>query len=128
MIIDPVFTFSNKSGFISAIPFCPISPTKKIKFKKELLTSSNLDISILSKLDKLEFINRILKVGKTFYQKETNELPAGWQQKKLGDVCEILDSKRKKPSQHQRAMAKLPPTKLQQPKEKLATEKIERLY
>ena len=46
------------------------------------------DISILSKLDKLEFINRILKVGKTFYQKETNELPAGWQQKKLGDVCE----------------------------------------
>ena len=48
------------------------------------------DISILSKLDKLEFINRILKVGKTFYQKETNELPAGWQQKKLGDVCEKL--------------------------------------
>ena len=47
------------------------------------------DISILSKLDKLEFINHILKVGKTFYQKETNELPAGWQQKKLGDVCEI---------------------------------------
>ena len=47
------------------------------------------DISILSKLDKLEFINRILKVGKTFYQKETNELPAGWQQKKLGDVAFI---------------------------------------
>ena len=51
------------------------------------------DISILSKLDKLEFINRILKVGKTFYQKETNELPAGWQQKKLGDVCEISTGK-----------------------------------
>ena len=49
------------------------------------------DISILSKLDKLEFINRILKVGKTFYQKETNELPAGWQQKKLGDVCEVIN-------------------------------------
>ena len=48
------------------------------------------DISILSKLDKLEFINRILKVGKTFYQKETNELPAGWQQKKLGDVCILV--------------------------------------
>ena len=48
------------------------------------------DISILSKLDKLEFINHILRVGKTFYQKETNELPAGWQQKKLGDVCEII--------------------------------------
>ena len=47
------------------------------------------DISILSKLDKLEFINHILKVGKTFYQKETNELPAGWQQKKLGDVCDF---------------------------------------
>ena len=47
------------------------------------------DISILSKLDKLEFINRILKVGKTFYQKETSELPAGWQQKKLGDVAFI---------------------------------------
>ena len=47
------------------------------------------DISILSKLDKLEFINHILKVGKTFYQKETNELPAGWQQKKLGDVAFI---------------------------------------
>ena len=49
------------------------------------------DISILSKLDKLEFINRILRVGKTFYQKETNELPAGWQQKKLGDVCEVIN-------------------------------------
>ena len=48
------------------------------------------DISILSKLDNLEFINHILRVGKTFYQKETNELPAGWQQKKLGDVCEII--------------------------------------
>ena len=48
------------------------------------------DISILSKLDKLEFINHILKVGKIFYQKETNELPAGWQQKKLGDVCELI--------------------------------------
>ena len=49
------------------------------------------DISILSKLDKLEFINHILRVGKTFYQKETNELPAGWQQKKLGDVCEVIN-------------------------------------
>ena len=42
------------------------------------------DISILSKLDKLEFINHILRVGKTFYQKETNELPAGWQTEKIG--------------------------------------------
>ena len=57
------------------------------------------DISILSKLDKLEFINHILRVGKTFYQKETNELPAGWQQKKLGDVCDIFNGlwKGKKP-------------------------------
>ena len=46
------------------------------------------DISILSKLD-LEFISHIIRVGKTFYQKETNELPAGWQKKKLGDVCEF---------------------------------------
>ena len=57
------------------------------------------DISILSKLDKLEFINHILRVGKTFYQKETNELPAGWQKKKLGDVCDIFNGlwKGKKP-------------------------------
>ena len=47
------------------------------------------DISILSKLDNLEFISHIIRVGKTFYQKETNELPAGWQKKKLGDVCEF---------------------------------------
>ena len=66
------------------------------------------DISILSKLDKLEFINRILKVGKTFYQKETNELPAGWQQKKLGDVCEILDSKRKPVKKENRKKGKYP--------------------
>ena len=49
------------------------------------------DISILSKLDNLEFISHILRVGKTFYQKETNELPAGWQQKKWGDVCEVIN-------------------------------------
>ena len=66
------------------------------------------DISILSKLDKLEFINHILKVGKTFYQKETNELPAGWQQKKLGDICEILDSKRKPVKKENRKKGKYP--------------------
>ena len=43
-------------------------------------------------------------------------------------IDKIKNNTEKKPSQHQRAMAKLPPAKLQQPKEKLATETIERLY
>ena len=48
-------------------------------------------------LDKLKFINQNKKVGKyPVYGANgiTNVLPADWQQKKLGDICEILDSKR----------------------------------
>ena len=60
-----------------------IYPLKE-ELNKLYLPYTVFDISILSKLDKLEFINRILKVGKTFYQKETNELPAGWQEEKIG--------------------------------------------
>ena len=46
------------------------------------------DISIFSKLSDLEFIEHILRVGKSFYQKEVRELPAGWEGKNLGDCIE----------------------------------------
>ena len=89
-----------------------LNPDNSIYPLKEELNKLYLpytfDISILSKLDKLEFINRILKVGKTFYQKETSELPAGWEEKRLGDVCEILDSKRKPVKKENRKKGKYP--------------------
>ena len=48
------------------------------------------DLSVFSKLDNLELIEHILGVGKSFYQKEVRELPAGWERKSLGEVSKII--------------------------------------
>ncbi len=57
---------------------------------EKLYLPYTFDISIFKRLDNLDLIEQILRVGKTFYQKENNELPVGWEIKKLGDVCEVI--------------------------------------
>ena len=52
------------------------------------------DISILDQLENPDFVDHILRIGKTFYQKENN-VRKGWKETAIGDVCEILDRKRK---------------------------------
>ena len=52
------------------------------------------DISILDQLENPDFVDHILRIGKTFYQKENN-VRKGWKETTIGDVCEILDRKRK---------------------------------
>ena len=52
------------------------------------------DISIFDQLENPDFVDHILRVGKTFYQKENN-VRKGWKETTIGDVCEILDRRRK---------------------------------
>lgn len=52
------------------------------------------DISIFEHIDNEDLIEHIQRVGKVFYERE-KVLPDGWEVKKLGDVCEVLDKLRK---------------------------------
>ena len=49
------------------------------------------DISVFSQLDNLDFIDHILRVGKTFYEREGDGMPHGWEERKLGEMCEIYN-------------------------------------
>ncbi|SSC09246.1 restriction endonuclease subunit S [bacterium endosymbiont of Bathymodiolus sp. 5 South] len=74
---------------------------------EELYLPYTFDISIFTQIDNDDLIKHILRVGKTFYLKENeklktesgaknnSQLPKGWEVKKLGEVCEILDNLRK---------------------------------
>ena len=46
------------------------------------------DVSIFKKLDNLDFIDHILRVGKIFYQKEDN-IKEGWREKKSGNIIKL---------------------------------------
>ena len=56
----------------------------------ELYLPYTFDISVFSQLDNLDFIDHILRVGKTFYERESNGMPHGWEERKLGEVCEVF--------------------------------------
>ena len=54
----------------------------------DLYLPYTFDISIFKQLDDIEFIAHILRRGQLFYRKERVGLPAGWEVKRLGEVCE----------------------------------------
>ena len=64
----------------------------------DLYLPYKFDISIFNQLDDSDFIDHILRVGKTFYQKENNARK-GWKETTIGDVCEFRNGlwKGKKP-------------------------------
>ncbi len=50
------------------------------------------DISIFDQLENPDFVDHILRIGKTFYQKENN-VRKGWKETTIGDVCELYQPK-----------------------------------
>ena len=56
----------------------------------DLYLPYTFDISIFNQLDEPEFIDHILRVGKTFYERENGEMD-DWMNVQLGDLCDILD-------------------------------------
>ncbi len=55
----------------------------------ELYLPYMFDISIFNQLNNLDFIDHILRVGKTFYQKAIG-MGEGWEQSSLGAICELV--------------------------------------
>ena len=53
----------------------------------ELYLPYAFDISIFNQIDNPDLIEQINRVGKVLYEK--NNLPAGWEMKKLGEVCDF---------------------------------------
>ena len=56
----------------------------------DLYLPYTFDISIFKQLDDIEFIAHILRRGQLFYRKERVGFPAGWEMKRLGEVCEVF--------------------------------------
>ena len=54
----------------------------------DLYLPYTFDISIFDQLENPDFVDHILRVGKTFYQKENN-VRKGWKETTLGEVCEF---------------------------------------
>ncbi len=58
----------------------------------DLYLPYTFDISIFDQLENPDFVDHILRVGKTFYQKENN-VRKGWKETTIGDVCELYQPK-----------------------------------
>ena len=54
----------------------------------ELHLPYTFDISIFDQLENPDFVDHILRVGETFYQKENN-VRKGWKEMTIGDVCDV---------------------------------------